>query len=155
MYSFSDSKMVVDIYPYIRRICDLSTPNLPTTLSGRSEDRFNRAIPTLLCPWEKRNPSAAKSLICLTTDLADRGIGLIVSQPFLAKRVIVGYWLQSPEMPQPWFFRGEVRRTQPIGGGFWSIGVELTEFVNSDRKRKLAVLREAADQLRLPDDSKS
>ena len=128
MISPSDQKPVTELYPYIRRICDLTTPNLMTqTISGRSENRYNRAIPTLLSPWKRDQPVVEGSTICLTCDLSDRGVGLVLSKPSNFEKVLIGYWIPSTNMPEPWFFIGEVKRTHAMGGGFWALGVELTE----------------------------
>ena len=35
MFTFAKHKKTVDLYPYIRRICDLTTPNLATKNAGR------------------------------------------------------------------------------------------------------------------------
>lgn len=150
MFSFANHKKTVDLCPYVRQICDLTTPNLASMFAGRSEDRCNRAIPTLLCPWENDRPSTDECAICLTSDLADRGVRLVLAQPFRAERVAVGYWIGSDQMREPWYFLGDVRRNQPIGGGFWAVGIELTEFANADHAEAFGGLREAAAKLLPP-----
>jgi hypothetical protein len=150
MFSFANHKKTVDVYPHIRLICDLTTPNLASMPAGRSEDRFNRTIPTLLCPWENDLPLVDECAICLTSDVADRGVRIVLTQPFRAETVAVGYWIGSDQMREPSFFLGEVRRNQPIGGGFWTVGVELTEFANTDHRDALADLRESASKLLSP-----
>jgi hypothetical protein len=148
MFSFTDQKSINDLLPYIRRMCDLTTPNLTRkSLSGRSENRYNRAIPTLLSPWRNSKPVLQGTLVCLTCDLADRGVGLIVNQACQLKTVVVGYWIPSAEMTEPWFFLGEVRRSQEIGGGYWSMGVELAGMANLDDRLNLGFLPKAAETL--------
>lgn len=144
----NERKSVTELYPFIRRICDLTTPNLTTkSMSGRSENRYNRTIPTLITPWHRDKPAIERSAICLTCDLADRGVGIVLCQPCKLKEVLLGYWLRSDLMPEPWFFLGEVKRNQEIGGGFWTLGVELYEFANAERKRQLRPLRGVAGRL--------
>jgi len=141
-------KPVTELYPYIRRICDLTTPNLTTTsMSGRSENRYNRTIPTLITPWQVNKPIVDRSAVCITCDLADRGIGLVLCEPCYLKQVVLGYWLRTDLMPEPWFFIADVKRNAEIGGGFWTLGVELIEFANRDHKRQLRPLRNIAGRL--------
>ncbi len=64
----------------------------------------------------------------------------------------MGYWIGSVEMPQPWFFLGDVRRIRPIGGGFWSVGVEFTEYANEEHHQALAPLVKLAANLLPPDE---
>ena len=152
MFAFSRRKSTIDLYPHIRRICDLTTPNLATKDTGRSEDRFNRTIPTLMCPWEDGHPLLADLTVCLTSDLGDRGVGLVLTEPCHAESVLIGYWIGSSKMCEPSFFLGEVQRNQPIGGGFWILGIELTEFANTCHRDVLTGVREFASKL-LPTDS--
>ena len=152
MFSFTKRKKTVDVQPYIRRLCDLTTPNLTAKIEGRSENRYNRSIPTLLGPWQDDCPSGDECIICLTSDMSDRGVSLILSQPFRADAVVVGYWVASDEISEPWFFLGNIRRNQAIGGGFWKLGIELAEFANLDSIDALAVLKPLAERLRAPAD---
>ncbi len=150
MFSFSKRKKVVDLCPRIRRLCDLTSPNLSTTLSGRSENRYNRAIPTLLGPWQEDHPVVDESTIGLTSDIADRGVCLVLNQPFLAESVVVGYWISSDAMSEPWYFLGNICRNQPMGGGFWAVGIELTEFANTNHAKELVALKPLAAKLSAP-----
>ena len=148
MFSFSAHKKVVDVFPYLRRICDLTTPNLPGRgAEDRSENRYNRTIPTLLCPWENEAPVAAESVIVLTKDLTDRGVGLVLNQPVRAGDVVVGFWLPGVDMTGPWYLLGKTLRSIPFGGGFWTVGVELTEYANQDYSEQLEVLKTVASKL--------
>ncbi len=155
MFSLAKSKKMVDIQPYIRRLCDLSAPNLYTAveLEGRCENRYDRAIPTLLGPWQDDHPLEDACVFGLTNNIADRGIGLILNQPFRASEVVIGYWLPSREvMCEPRFFLGTLQHNQPIGGGFWTVGVELTEYANPNQIESIEVLKPLAAKLRSPID---
>ena len=151
MFSFAKRKIAVDLCPYIRRICDLTTPNLPTAGSvTRSENRLNRSIPTLICPWVKSQPIVEESFTCLTSDLSDHGACLILSQPIQLEQIVLGFWVESADMREPWFFLAEARRCQPTGGGFWNLGVELLEFANDPYSEELSPLQGLAADLRPP-----
>ncbi len=147
MFSFSKQKKVVDLCPYISKLCNFTTPNLPTVDGTRSENRYNRTIPTLIGPWENGRPVMEECGIALTSDLSDRGIGIVLSQPFHGENVIVGYWACLELTPEPWYFLGRVRRHAAIGGGFWTLGVELTEFANRTHSEEVAKLKPKAQRL--------
>lgn len=154
MFSFTKSKQSIDLSPFIRRICDLTTPNLTSSPElARAENRYNRALPSLIMPWVAGRPVLDQSLFGLTKDIADRGIGLILSAPLEADELLVGFWLNAEEMHEPWFFTGSSRRCAPIGGGFWTLGVELNEFANPMLTAKLESLMPLAAELLPPDAS--
>ncbi len=151
MFSFTKRKKTVDVNTHMRRLCDLTTPNLTAKTEGRCENRYNRSIPTLIGPWQDDHPSVDECIIGLTSDISDRGVSLILSQPFRADAVVVGYWITSDEICEPWFFLGNIRRNQAIGGGFWTVGIELVEFANPNYTDPLAALNPLASQLCAPD----
>ena len=151
MFSFVKRKKSLDIASQLRRLCDLTTPNLCIREKpSRRKDRYNRAIPTLLCPWEGDRPVEDESTIVLTRDISDSGVGLVLSQPFRANRVLVGFFFDAWDPGQPWFFLGDVLRNMAFGGGYWNVGVELDEFANSIYPEKVKPLRALAAKLLPP-----
>ena len=116
---------------YLRRICDLTSPNLPRLDDSRGDDRHNRTIPVLLTPWENGMPVASEAATALTRDISDRGLSVTLSQAFHAEKVVVGFWLARDQGGGPWFFLGNTRQIVPIGGGFWGLGIEVIQRLNT------------------------
>jgi hypothetical protein len=83
----------------------------------------------------------------LTRDISDRGVGLIANHPLPAREVVLAYWLATDDAHEPWFFRGTIQRENAIGGGFWSVGIELVEFMNENRRRDIEPLMPLAHKL--------
>jgi hypothetical protein len=141
MFSFSARKKNVDFQRYIRRLIDRTSPNRAGSgCMERYENRHNRIIPALLCPWEHKAPIVSKAVVVLTKDFADRGIGLVLSDAFDAKDVVVGFCHPEATAKEPLFFLGAKRTSDPIGGGFWLFGVELIEFMNETWRVELEPL---------------
>ena len=126
MFSFDTRKRLNQVRTFVRHVVDVTSPNLPP-LEGesRSENRSNRVLPALLAPWEDGGPSVDEISYALTEDLCDRGLSLVLHQPFKAVQVVVGLWLESPR-----FALGDVRQNVPLGGGFWQLGVELVDLLD-------------------------
>lgn len=151
MFSFFKAKKIIDVGPYLRRLCDLTTPNLASsTDSARAETRYNRTIPTLVCPWSDGYPETEKSVIGLSKDISDRGVGLVLSAPFYAEEVVLGFWLNRDTMEVPWFFLGYATRLSAMGGGFWTLGVEVREFANTEFSERMMPLTNLAAKLLPP-----
>jgi len=83
-------------------------------------------LPALLTPWEQGKPVVDESTYAITKDFSERGLSLTLPQPFKADQIVVGLWLGSPR-----FVLGEIRQNTPLGGGFWQLGVELTDFLSA------------------------
>ena len=150
MFSFTKRKRLVELYPKVRRLGDLTAPIPDESFQGRTECRYDRTIPCLLCPWERDHPIVDKSAFAITNDLADRGVGVIVNWPFRAEEAVIGYWVSEETMSEPWYLLGAVVRNQPIGGGFWKLGIELSEFANDRYRKQLSPLWSLAADLLAP-----
>jgi hypothetical protein len=126
VFSFQTGRKLNEVRGLIRQIVDLTSPNLPP-LGGesRAENRSTRALPALLVPWENRRPVVDESTYALTKNFSDHGLALVLQQPFRSDQVVVGLWLERPR-----FALGSVRQNAPLGGGFWQLGVELTELLD-------------------------
>ena len=83
----------------------------------------------------------------ITKDFGDRGLGLILNHPFPTQEVVVGFWLNTSEAQDPWFFLGKIQRSLQIGGGFWLLGVEMQEFMNERWPLQLQPLLPLAHKL--------
>lgn len=127
MFSFDTRRRLCEVRVFLRRLVDLTSPNTsPLEGEARSEGRSNRALPVLLTPWEHGEPVVDESTYAITKDFSERGLSLTLPQPFKAARIVVGLWLESPR-----FVLGEIRQNTPLGGGFWQLGVELTDFLDA------------------------
>ena len=124
MFSFGKRKKQLEVHRLIRRAVDASSPNLPPSDGElRWENRSNRTIPVLLAPFEGGELSLREMTIALTKNLSGQGLALVLHQPFRAESVVVGFW----EEGEAEFVLGEVRQNVPLGGGYWQVGLELTE----------------------------
>ena len=151
MFSFSARKKSAAAQRYIRRLVDLTIPNRAGLGNmERYENRHNRSIPTLLCPWEQNRPIVSKAIVAITKDFSGQGIGIVLSGAFDAKDIVVGFCLRKVAANEPLFFLGVRRTSVPIGGGFWQLGIEFTEFMNQNWHSELEPLFPMAQKLLPP-----
>jgi hypothetical protein len=157
MFSFNRRKREIELRSVLGRIIDVTSPNItPPEGDCRIYDRFNRTMPVLLTPWENGRPSIGESANAITKDISDQGVAVILPQPFRCQEVVVGFWLRSSSQvatgDAPSFCLGQVRQSVQIGGGFWQLGIELTELVNVSDSRELELLVPVAANLLPPCD---
>jgi hypothetical protein len=148
MFSFAARKKTVDFQRFIRRLIDRTMPNSDLSNTQRQDNRHNRVIPALVCPLRDNTPILADVVIAITKDISDQGVGLIMSAPYRASDVVVGVFDPDLATQDPWFFRGRAQSNVAIGGGFWLLGIRLTEFMNDDWRVQLAPLFPLAEELR-------
>jgi len=149
MFTFDDRKQAHEVQSRIRRILDRTVPNFPSELqANRVDDRYNRTLPALLCAWESGAPVTDSCLFVVTRDISSEGIGVVLAQPFRAPQVLLGFWLDEEVTSEPWFFLGTSQGLRKIGGGYWTLGIQLTKFARSGCGGELAELAPLAKQLR-------
>jgi hypothetical protein len=146
MFSFKNQQPRNDMAAILRRITDLTSPNVPP-LEGddRSEDRYNRSLPALVAPWENGSFDSKECVYGITKDVSDRGVALVLHQPFRAAEVVVGFWPVTAHHPasdsSPFFVIGEVRENVALGGGFWQLCLCLSNtLTDSAQIRRLTPL---------------
>jgi hypothetical protein len=153
MFPWNSQKNAVDGKPYLRRLCDLTAFNQVTLSDGRIDKRYNRTIPSLLTPWCQGCPKVEESVVGLTRDIGDRGIGLVLDKPLNADVVLIGYWLPSLDiMSEPWFFIGAVKHVESIGGGFQALGLEIIEYANTNHAESISAIKSLAVEILSPVD---
>lgn len=146
MFSFSSNKKRRVLEKYVRRLADITTPNIHLIAEElREHTRQNRVLPTMLVPWENGAPLVNDSAMVLLKDISDHGVGLVLNQPFHARRVLIAVWPEEEETP--WFFLGEVKQNSPIGGGFWVVGVMLTDVFHDTHPAGLEQLLPLVERL--------
>jgi hypothetical protein len=149
VFSFTKRKQRVEIAAYLRRICDGTAPNNGLTdRLERTENRYNRTLPAVVWLWQDDKPTAADKFdVCVTKDITDHGVGLILTTPLANREVVVCLRSSDRADAEPWFFLGRVVRGKAIGGGFWITGVELVELLNRDRPGIIEDLRPHAERM--------
>lgn len=152
MFSFfSARKRHVEIAPYLRRICDNTTPNSGRTEQlDRVEDRYNRALPALVWPWQDDHAVAQQCLTAITKDVTDHGMGLILNAPLDCRDLVICLLSDTTGEVQPWFFLGHVVRSEGIGAGYWLMGIEISQMLNKERPECVEFLYSQAERLLPP-----
>jgi hypothetical protein len=144
MLWFKTRDRQVEIHRVIRRLINTSTPNrVPLQGESRWESRSNRTIPVLLVPYDHNELSASEVVYALTKNLSSQGLALVLHQPLRAEQVVVGIWSNA----QAHFVSGKVRQTVVLGGGFWQLGVEMTDLLCVAHMRELVRLLPLAARL--------
>lgn len=136
----------VEAQAYLRRICDLTTPNLPRIDDSRGDTRLNRTLPVLVVPWQVGTPLLDSTMTGLTRDISDRGLSLLLTQQLQVSEVVIGFWL-PPQDDRPWFFLGEIRHQMQFGDGYWALGIEVMRRLTAAESGELTPI--AIDYLRL------
>jgi len=113
----------------------------------RRTSRTIRILPALLAPWKDGQPLVEAACFGITQNLSDTGVALILTAPFEHDEVCVGIPIPKDETADPYYFVGRATHLTPIGGGFWTLGIALTDCATESFPDKVRALRHLARRL--------
>lgn len=104
-------------------------PELKGLAEGpRLERRVNLTVVVLVIPVEKGKALVDQRFAAVTKEFTSRGVSLVLHECRAADEVIVGFrWERSMR-----FVLAQARHLNPMGGGFWQLGLRLKEVVQPD-----------------------
>lgn len=159
MYRFFRRKRSTDLaHARVRRLLDLTAGR---TIDGddprRSTTRYGRTLPVLLVPWQDDAPLVDAACFAVTRNISDGGFGLILTEPFRHPRVCLAIYIPDDPANKACFFLANCKHLTSIGGGYWTLGIELTDYASDTCPEKLGAFEGLAAHLQpesgIPDGS--
>lgn len=149
MFFAKKRKKQFEVHGFIRRLVDHSTSGVQCQDEEvRKEKRINRTLPVLIVPFDGEEPDVSSAVFAVTKDLSSEGVAILSQQPVESDELIVGFWSDS----RCEFVRGNVCYRRPADGGYWQLGVALTEVVPRSDNLALLELSRMADRLTVTSD---
>ncbi len=104
-------------------------PGLKGLAEGpRLERRVNLTVVVLVIPFENGKAIVGERFAAVTKEFTSRGVSLVLHECHAADNVILGFrWERSMK-----FILAQARHLNPMGGGFWQLGLRLKEVVHPD-----------------------
>ena len=125
-----------EVWKFLRRIIDKnSAEKLLVKEDVRSGNRIPFCLPVMLQPCLNEQPLQCEPIFALTRDLSDDGVAVVASQPLDLSQIICVI-----RQDRPIFLLGDIRQCIYLGGGFWKVGMQLTEILSSQEYLALGSL---------------
>ena len=121
--------------PFIRKIIDLTTPNLTMSNDLRHSRRYNRCLPVVFSPWSHKGHDPEQIGIGVTSDMSDEGFSIITQADMIYQELVVAFY-RDGEMDFPWYFHAAVRTNRSLIPSFNLVGLEIIEFLNEQQRKK-------------------
>ncbi len=100
----------------------------------RLENRVNLTVVVLVIPIEKGRLVLADRFPAVTMDFSSLGVSLVLHECRAVDRAILGFRDEGSMH----FVLAEARHLNPLGGGFWQLGLRLKEVVDPNDYPELA-----------------
>ena len=118
---------VKEIQGFVTRIVNNNCPELKSLIEGpRLNCRVNLTMVVTVIPVEKKKLLVEQAFTAITKEFSTSGLAVVLDGPMGLDEAIVGFRWQR-EMT---FIRAATKHLNPMGGGFFQLGLQLTEVVH-------------------------
>jgi hypothetical protein len=115
------------VQSFLVKVVNNNCPDLVALIEGpRIESRVNLTVAVLVVPVENGKPAVEKAFTTVTKGFSTTGLSLVLERPMAFDEAIVGFRWEA-EMN---FIRATAKHLNPMGGGFYQLGLQMTEMVH-------------------------
>lgn len=148
MFKFTREK--VDPTQFLQLISEKTSPNYFWSSDTRYENRCNRTIAVTVSPWHRNAPVVSPLNVAFTKDISSNGICLICPFEILDDQVVIGVYVKEMGVEEPLFFLFDVVRCVPFAAGYWQIGGNAQEMLNTNFRKQMKKMGPLAKELLTP-----
>jgi len=133
MLLFSKNR-TVGVQTFLLKLVNNYCPELrPLFDNRRDETRVPVCVVTLVIPLEKGKPQLDDHFPTVTKEFSTTGVSIILDHPQGLEEVILAFRWESNMT----FIKGRARHLNPMGAGFYHLGIELSNVVRVDEYPEL------------------
>jgi hypothetical protein len=126
-----------EVQRFVLKVVNNNCEELESLIEGpRLEGRVRLCVVVLVVPVEKGKPVLHRTFAAVTKEFSSTGISLIVDSPRAPEEMIIGFRWEGAMR----FARAEARHLNPMGAGFYQLGVQLVRMIDPDECPELESL---------------
>jgi len=126
-----------EVQGFLLRVANNNCPELKARLDGpRLDRRVNLTLVVLVVPIERNRAVVSKAFTAVTKEFSSAGVAIVLAGPQPLDDLLVAFRAEGELV----FIRGKVKHINPMGGGFFQMGVKLQEMVDPNDHPELKVL---------------
>ena len=120
---------------FILKLLNTNCHDLQCRIEGpRLEHRVNLTLVVLVVPVQDGQPRLRGAFVAVTKEFSSKGVALVLAEPCGLDEVFLGFrWRGSVT-----WLRARAKHLNPMGGGFFQLGLRLTEKLCSGDYPELA-----------------
>ena len=126
-----------EVQGFVLKVLNNNCSELEARIEGpRLDRRVNLTIAVLVVPVEGKTPQVDDAFAAVTKGFSVNGLAIVLDEPKGLQDVIVGFrWEREMR-----FVRATAKHLSPLGGGFFQLGLQLTEIAHVSDYPKLKSL---------------
>ena len=112
---------------FVLKLINNNCPGLEAFKKGRRMDsRVNLMLVVTIIPVVDGQIQVRNAFAAVTREFSNTGVSVVLDQPQGLDQAVIGLRFEG----QLTFLLGEVKHLDPMGGGFYQMGFQLTEVVS-------------------------
>lgn len=116
-----------EVQSFLLKVVNNNCRELQSLMDGpRMESRVPMVRVVLVVPLAGDRPAMAQAFTAITKELSTTGMALVLTEPRALDEVIVGVRWEGDMT----YLRAKARHLNPIGGGFYQLGLHVTSVVH-------------------------
>jgi hypothetical protein len=124
VFFLQSRKKTLGVQSFVLKLINNNCPELKALIEGpRLDKRVNLSLVVLVVPLEDGKLHVDNAFYAVTRDMSSNGVGIILSQQHALDEVVLGFRLEN-EMT---FIHATAKHLNPMGNGFYLLGLEMTE----------------------------
>ncbi len=136
MLLFSRNK-TVGVQTFLLKLVNNQCPELaPLFDNRRDETRATVCVVTLVVPLKEGVPQLAEHFATVTKEFSTTGVSIVLDEPRGLDDVILAFRSEQEMV----FLRGTAKHLNPMGAGFFHLGIQLSTLVSADEYPELGQL---------------
>jgi hypothetical protein len=117
----------VGVQTFILKLANNNCSELQALIEGpRLEHRVNLTVVVMVIPVENGRPALAQRFAAVTKEIATAGLSLVLNEPKGPDEVILAFRWEA----RMYFVRAKAMHLNPMGAGFYQLGLRMTEMVS-------------------------
>lgn len=136
MLLFSRNK-TIGVQTFLLKLVNNHCPELgPMFDNRRDETRVPVCVATLVVPFEEGKPNVSKHFPTVTKEFSTTGVSIVLDQPQGLDEVVLAFRWEGEMV----FMKGTAKHLNPMGAGFYHLGIQLSTVVRVDEYPDLGSL---------------
>jgi hypothetical protein len=125
------------IQGFVLKIVNNQCPELKALMEGpRADRRVNLTMVVLVIPVEQKKLRVGQAFAAVTKEFSATGLSIVLSEPKSLEEVVLVFRWESEST----YIKAHVKHLNPMGGGFYQLGVQMTEILDNSDYRELQLL---------------
>jgi hypothetical protein len=127
-----------EVHGFMLKVVNNHCSELESLVEGpRLDGRVRLTIVVLITPLFRRQPCFEQTFAAVTKEFSAEGVSLVVREPRALDEMFLGFRWESDMK----YVRAQAKHLNPMGAGFYQLGVQVLEVIHPGDYPGLAELR--------------